>query len=83
MDLKKILFNEQASKTSKCFETKLSEIKLKHKDFIESNEIDFDNSIIQCFDNFYIKYCIQNKISPEIEKEIESAFQECLTKFQS
>ena len=81
MDLKKILFNQQASKSSKCFKAKLSEIKLKHKDFLESNEIDFDSSIIQSFNNFHIKYSIQNKISTEIEKEIESAFQECLTKF--
>ncbi len=82
MDFKKTLFNKQAADTSKCFETKLAEIKLMYEDFLELNEIDFDNSIITNFDNYQIKYFLQNKISPEIELKIESAFQECLAKFK-
>jgi hypothetical protein len=83
MDHRKLLYTEQAANTSECFEGKLAEIKLKHKDYFELNEIDLDDVIVPSYDNYHIKYFLQKSLSPEIEKEIELAFQECLAKFQS
>lgn len=77
-DIKKIIFNKEASNKSDCFQNKLSEIKAKHKEFLKEKEIDFDSSIVFSYDDNHMKYSFINKVSDLIEKEVEEAFNECM-----
>jgi hypothetical protein len=78
MNLTEKLYGEQASKTFGCFKTNLNLIKVKYKDYLESNEIDFENSYTITLDQNHISYKLTQELSIEIKNEIENSFQNCL-----
>lgn len=78
MNLTEKFYGEQASKTFHCFKTNLDLIKIKYKDYLESNDIDFENSYIITFDQNHISYNLTQELSIEIKNEIKNSFQNCL-----
>lgn len=76
-DIKEVLFrNEQVANAVNCFKSKLELIQEKNK-----GEFDNEEDIILKFNDYTINFEMSEKLSVEIQTEINQSFKDCLEKF--
>ena len=78
--LTEFLYGKEFKIALDCFEGKLNILEIKHKEFLENNNIDFKECYILSFNNRIVTYSITNeKVKHLMKPKFEEAFKDCFS----